>query len=53
MVVSYKKNNATGNEVNSYMRNKELERHAAQVRQTDCSGPRRAHMVDFHQIQYG
>ena len=44
-IMVYKKNEATGNEVNSYMRNEELESYATQIKQTDLSGLRRAHMV--------
>ena len=35
--MAYKKNEATGNDVNSYMRNEELEIHAV-LKQTDFSG---------------
>ena len=47
MVNSYKRNKATGKEVNSYLKNKELESHAAQMKQSDFLGHRRARMVKF------
>ena len=47
MVNSYKKNETTGNEVNSYMRNEGLESYAAQMKQTEVSGIHRARMVTF------
>ena len=37
MVNSYKKNKVTGNKVHTYMRNKDLESHTTQMKQTDFS----------------
>ena len=41
-----KRNEATENTVNCYMRNEELESHAAQINQTGFSGLPRARMVN-------